>query len=684
MVEPPCTTWFRASEVAAAIGLNPYAGPSTVIKRLWQEHAGVDYCVAVAAARPVNPLAGCVTHTDVLRRVRECPRAKRHRGAQDAAAAATRSAESCAVGSAAEAKDVACFAAAAGRTVTARDTTCMSYVHPLRRDVGTELRLERNPWGIRGRVDGFDPMRDEIIESKRRTSGAIYHGTLPAYDACQVQMYMKLAGCTRACVVEHFGELSKTTALVYDSVQWEDTVRRLGTVIHMLATIHTWDDTTKATWLGLTDAEQDRDLRCVLRGTIAELPVPVPTAVPAPPALHTGTPHPLALVREGTLATPLKFVVMGGRGLSNDNLRHLIVECGGRVTTKVSKLTDYVVAGVGGHDGKDTRGTRVLQEVAVRALIRDRSRKLWAATPTQDEVASFVAEHTRTIDAATAEAVAALPQHLACGTANQDWLDSRKHKITGSIVGAILGMNKYCTPDSCLDNLLHPSWTPNRCTDYGNHHEDDAQAATLLYLRSKDAEAAIKNVGLVLCTQEGMGWCGQSPDGIMEKQNWLVEYKCPYGQKGRVDVPDGPVDLYPRSTMAHTGTLGDHAVAVPPYYYAQVQWGAGISGYDRIVFVVWAPAGVKQTLPFAGVAAGAVVDGTAGSTRVIHERRIETQGGHYVLEALVSTAQGLIQVTEMPRDDAWFTWALPRVRTFWEKRYVPAHLRNTKAREAVE
>jgi hypothetical protein len=320
----------------------------------------------------------------------------------------------------------------------------------------------------------------------------------------------------------------------------------------------------------------------------------------------------------------------------------------------------------------------------LRNLIAARSEQLWRVTPTNDEVMCFVAEHVCAVDEDTANAVASLPQHLACGSANQDWLDSRKHKITGSIVGSILGMNPYCTPNSCLNNLLFPSWSPNRCTDYGNHHEDDAQAATLLYLQSRDTKAHIKNVGLVLCTQNNMGWCGQSPDGIIEARNWLVEYKCPYGQKGLTNVPGDPVDLYPRATVAHTGTLGDHAIAVPPYYYAQVQWGAGISRYDRILFVVWAPAGMTQTLPFAGAAQGASVAGTAGPTRVIHERRIETQDGHYVLEALVSTSKGLIQVTEMPRDDAFFSWALPRVRAFWEKQYVPAYLRNSKATEAAK
>ena len=128
------------------------------------------------------------------------------------------------------------------------------------------------------------------------------------------------------------------------------------------------------------------------------------------------------------------------------------------------------------------------------------------------------------------------------------------------------------------------------------------------------------------------------------------------------------MDLYPRAKRHARGPRRAH-----PAVYAQVQWGAGLSGYDTIHFVVWAPAGTRTTLPFAGASAGEHLGGTQ-ETRVLHDRRTETAPGHAVRETLVSTPHGFIQVTELPRDPAWFKWALPQVRRFWAERYVPAFL----------
>ena len=241
------------------------------------------------------------------------------------------------------------------------------------------------------------------------------------------------------------------------------------------------------------------------------------------------------------------------------------------------------------------------------------------------------------------------------------------------MVGAILGMNKYCSANKCLDQLLNPSFTGNVCTAYGNRHEDDAQDSTLAYLRQTDPMAEINNCGLMLCTKPDMGWCGQSPDGLFGK--YLVEYKCPYGQRGRLVVPDGPVDLYPRNTIPHAESLGDHAVPIPPYYFAQVQWGANLADLERILFVVWAPAGREVSLPFLGLAQGAVLEESPDPVRTVHERRIETTPDHYVVERLVATHHGLVQITDLPCDKHWFQWAYPRVHEFFTTRYVPAILK---------
>ena len=159
-----------------------------------------------------------------------------------------------------------------------------------------------------------------------------------------------------------------------------------------------------------------------------------------------------------------------------------------------------------------------------------------------------------------------------------------------------------------------------------------------------------------------------------------MEYKCPYKQRNHTSVDI--CDLYPRERQLHAPTLGDHAVPIPRQYFCQIQWGANLNQHDRILFVVWAPAGAADqcnTMPFSGAAAGAVVadpvEGRTSTTRVLREERIDTGNGNYVIEAMVATPHGLIQTTDVPRDEAWMEYALPIVRKFWSERYVPSWLR---------
>jgi hypothetical protein len=305
----------------------------------------------------------------------------------------------------------------------------------------------------------------------------------------------------------------------------------------------------------------------------------------------------------------------------------------------------------------------------------------WSWTPDADEVSEFIAKNSTAVSLAEARSVASVPQQDAYGNANPEWLELRKHRITGSSVGAILGLDTNCTPHRCLQNDLKALKSTGGKTRrkapwnaYGTSNEGNARDATQLYLQSKHRVETIERRGLVLSTEEGMGWCGASPDGVIvdRTRTTVLEIKCPWGKNTLVDVPTKPIDLYPRSLMPNSGTLGNHAVAWPMDYYAQVQWAANIGQYDRVMCVAWAP----PSLPAVGAGAGAAGDasGNGSSVRVIQETRIETQDGNHVIEVLVMTTKGLIQITDMPRDEVWFAWALPRARAFWENRFVPAFM----------
>ncbi len=137
--------------------------------------------------------------------------------------------------------------------------------------------------------------------------------------------------------------------------------------------------------------------------------------------------------------------------------------------------------------------------------------------------AAFI-ERMSNISEERARIISEMPQHLSNGDANPDWLQSRRHRITGSITGAIAGLNKYSTPDDCLESLLRPAFKGNCATRWGNEHEDDAESAFESYLSSfvvgthhpsRDATITgykLNTPGLCVSTTEGRGMFGMSPD----------------------------------------------------------------------------------------------------------------------------------------------------------------------------
>lgn len=268
------------------------------------------------------------------------------------------------------------------------------------------------------------------------------------------------------------------------------------------------------------------------------------------------------------------------------------------------------------------------------------------------------------VDEAYAAQVRSMPQHLESGEANPDWLKSRKHRITGSITGSIYGVNKYSNQNEALEQLLRPNFVGNVCTRWGNDNEDNAEAAFVEYLKHEFMGESpscgrrlvsfdLHTPGLCICTRDGMGMFGMSPDGILdlvwdtgETETVLVEYKCPYGKRRFKDVSkaDASTNLYKVERLP--GTVTKHG-PIPPYYMCQIIFGMGLLKLPRTFFVVWAPA-------------------------ISPVNRIITRTGGAGSSTLAATTKGLIQVSDVPFDEKFYNNKLfPCLERFWRDRYVP-------------
>jgi putative phage-type endonuclease len=111
----------------------------------------------------------------------------------------------------------------------------------------------------------------------------------------------------------------------------------------------------------------------------------------------------------------------------------------------------------------------------------------------------------------------------------EEWFKKRAGRVTGSSVGAILGMSPFMKPEDVMRNMVRqyhnaPSeFTGNVATNYGTYNEPNALADYELQFDTKVIETGFHTFE---------DWLGASPDGLIG-DNGLIEIKCPYGQRDK-------------------------------------------------------------------------------------------------------------------------------------------------------
>lgn len=149
-----------------------------------------------------------------------------------------------------------------------------------------------------------------------------------------------------------------------------------------------------------------------------------------------------------------------------------------------------------------------------------------------------------------------------------EWFNARKSKITGSMVGAVLGVNPWSTPEDAMRTMVRShfgaesEFTGNIATEYGVTNEPNA---------TKDLEMTtgfnVEEVGFIVHVDHD--WLGASPDGFIN-DDAVVEIKCPFGKRHDVD-PDF------KSALDQ------------PHYYAQTQIEMYCSQRTKCYFYQWSP-----------------------------------------------------------------------------------------------
>lgn len=152
-----------------------------------------------------------------------------------------------------------------------------------------------------------------------------------------------------------------------------------------------------------------------------------------------------------------------------------------------------------------------------------------------------------------------------------DWFKSRVGRITGSSVGAILGVDPWRSADDVLRAMVRSyhgaesEFTGNIATEYGNRMEPEAVEQFKL-----ESGLNVEEVGFFPYED----WAGASPDGKCIDGNGL-EVKCPFGKRKGGDFK---------------------SLDEQPHYYAQMQFEALCSGFPAVWFYQWSPYNSKLEL----------------------------------------------------------------------------------------
>lgn len=158
-----------------------------------------------------------------------------------------------------------------------------------------------------------------------------------------------------------------------------------------------------------------------------------------------------------------------------------------------------------------------------------------------------------------------------------EWFEKRIGRVTGSSVGAILGLNPYKNSDDVLREMVRAAhgaeseFKGNVATGHGSFHEDGAIAEL-------EMETGLKVEECGFCVHPDHDWLGASPDGLIG-DHAAAEIKCPYSQRSN------PTPQF-KSAVEQM------------HYFAQMQIEMYCTGRTECYFYQWAPQGSSLSMVY--------------------------------------------------------------------------------------
>lgn len=153
---------------------------------------------------------------------------------------------------------------------------------------------------------------------------------------------------------------------------------------------------------------------------------------------------------------------------------------------------------------------------------------------------------------------------------SKEWFEARRHRLTGSNVGAALGLNPWKKPEDVIRDMVRDyhgyerDFKSNVATEYGSLHEP--MAAMEYFTKTGNL---VEECGFFVHPEHA--WLGASPDGLVGDDG-LVEIKCPF-------------------SLRNSASPEFKTASEQKHYYAQMQIEMACSGREWVDFYQWSPNG---------------------------------------------------------------------------------------------
>lgn len=195
---------------------------------------------------------------------------------------------------------------------------------------------------------------------------------------------------------------------------------------------------------------------------------------------------------------------------------------------------------------------------------------------------------------------------------SKEWFEQRKNRITGSAIGAILGVSPFTKPKDVMRRMVRDAngyeseFVGNIATDFGTANEPVAILDFML-----ETGLQVTETGFHVHPEHA--WLGASPDGLVG-DDAVIEIKCPYGKRNSSEFVSINEQLH---------------------YMAQIQYEMFCTGRKKCYFFQWSPKGTMlEVVEFQQ----SFIDGTLPRLKEFYDKfQLELKNPEKHLSPLVKT-----------------------------------------------